>query len=118
MLVAVEFNGRFSTMLAGGVTSGGVWSTTVTFWLDVAVLPTASVAVQITSVVPTGKVLPEGLRVTVTTPQLSLAAGAVKVTVVSQDVAPEPVFAVTSAGSAIVGATLSITVMIWVALDA
>ena len=47
---------------------------TETVKLQVAVLPEASVAVQVTVVVPTGKQLPEGGLQTTTTPgQLSLA---------------------------------------------
>ena len=58
-------------MLAGQLITGGVLSTTVTVCVAVAVLPAQSVAVQVTVVVPTGKVLPEGLRDTVTPAQLS-----------------------------------------------
>jgi hypothetical protein len=51
-------------------------SNTKTRKLQVAVLPAASVAVQVTVVVPTGKQEPEGgLQVTVAPEQLSVAAG-------------------------------------------
>ena len=40
---------------AGAVTTGDVVSTTVTFEVAVALFPEASVAVQVTVVVPTGK---------------------------------------------------------------
>ncbi len=73
--------------------TGGVLSTTVTACVAVAVLPAGSVAVQVTVVVPTGKVFPVGERVTVTE-QLSLAMGApsaASLTTVPQLVAPGPV---------------------------
>src|SRR5947209_5546608 len=74
-----------STVLLGTpVMVGGVWSSTVTVWLHSAVLPQASVArhVRVAS-----KVLPQWptvlvtvLRmVMVTSPQVSLAVGALKV---------------------------------------
>ena len=54
----------------------GAWvSTTVTVWVDVAVNPAASVAVQVTVLGPFTKVA--GERVTVTVVQLSEAVGAV-----------------------------------------
>ena len=58
---------------AGAVTVGGVVSTTGTVCVAVAVLPAASVAVHVTVVSPTANVLPDGLRVTVTPGQLSVA---------------------------------------------
>ena len=52
-------------------------SVTVTLNVEVAVLPAASVAVQVTSVVPTGNMLPEaGLQTTLTPGQLSDTVGA------------------------------------------
>ena len=52
-------------------------SFTVTVKVELAVFPAASVAVQVTRVDPTGKVLPEaGLHTTLTPGQLSIAAGA------------------------------------------
>ncbi len=47
-------------MAAGQLTTGAVLSTTVTAKLHAAVLPAASVAVQVTVVVPTEKNEPEG----------------------------------------------------------
>src|SRR5206468_1964169 len=73
-----------STVLLGTqVMAGGVWSSTVTFWLQSAVFPQASVARQVRVA---SKVLPQWpvrlvtvLRmVTVTVPQLSLAVGGSK----------------------------------------
>jgi len=62
------------TMLAGQLAVGGSLSVTVTVKLHVAVRPEASVAVQLTVVVPTGKSPPEaGLQRIVAPEQLSLA---------------------------------------------
>ncbi len=56
---------------------GGSLSTTVTVKVQEAVLPDASVAVQVTGVAPFGKVEPDGgLQLVVTPGQLSLAVGA------------------------------------------
>ena len=61
---------------------GSSVSFTVTVKVETVLLPAASVAVQVTVVVPTGNWLPEaGLQTTVTPGQLSIAAGAVKLTV-------------------------------------
>jgi hypothetical protein len=52
-------------------------ATTVTLKVQVLVFPAASVAVQVTVLVPTGKVVPEGgLQTAVTPGQLSVAVGA------------------------------------------
>ena len=107
-----------SVTAAGAVTTGMVLSITVTVCVAVDVLPPLSVAVHTTVVTPTGKVLPDGLLLTVTE-QLSLADAVPSVaslTTVSHDVAPGPVYAVTSAGAVIVGLTPSMTVMVWTAL--
>src|SRR2546426_10266168 len=59
-----------STAKAGGSDSAGaVVSTIVTKKLAVAVLPAASVAVQVTTVLPSGNVAPEGVS------QLTAGAG-------------------------------------------
>jgi hypothetical protein len=47
-------------IFAGQVTVGGVWSTTLTLNWQVSLFPAASVAMQVTRVVPAGKVEPEG----------------------------------------------------------
>lgn len=84
---------------------------TVTVWLMVAVLPLASVAVQVTKVVPIQNVSPEGLRVIELTPQLSEAAGAVNGTVVQVEAA----FTVMFCGVVVkVGAVVSRTVTVCV----
>jgi hypothetical protein len=65
-------------MLPGQVIMGLCLSSTVTVNEQEAVFPAASVAVQLTVVVPTGKGLPEGgVQVTLTGPgQLSVADAA------------------------------------------
>ena len=79
--------------------------------LQVAVLPDASVAVQVTVVTPVGKQLPEGgLQTTVTPGQLSLAV-VVKVTTVQGSVTLAET-AVMLAGQVIVGGCVSLTVMV------
>src|SRR5258708_1447066 len=103
-----------STMLLGQLITGGVLSMTVTNWLAVAALLSTSFAVQTTVVVPTGNVLPEGLRVIVTAEQLSLAVAVPSVaslTTVSQVLAPAPVKAVTVGGTKVnIGGVVSLTV--------
>ena len=79
--------------------------------LQVAVLPDASVAVQVTVVTPVGKQLPEGgLQTTVTPGQLSLAV-VVKLTTVQGSVTLADT-AVMLAGQVIVGGCVSLTVMV------
>jgi hypothetical protein len=78
-------SGVFTLKLAGTVTTGAVWSTrfTVTLKLALPVFPCESVAVQVTFVVPTGKVLPEdGLQLTGSGPSALSVALAENVTVV------------------------------------
>ena len=103
---------------AGGVTTGGVLSTTVTSCVSVAIFPDLSVAVYVTVVIPTGNILPAGtpLRVTITPGQLSLDVAepsAASDTKVPQLVAPGPVDTLTGPGAVIVGgiAGLSVTVI-------
>jgi hypothetical protein len=63
-------------MLLGHVIDGAVTSATVTVKVHVAALPPPSVAVQVTVVVPTGKVEPDaGTHATVAVPQSSVAVG-------------------------------------------
>src|SRR5439155_18044827 len=64
-------------MSAGQTIVGGCASLTVTVKLQVPVLPDVSVAVQLTVLVPTGKVAPEaGLQAIVEPEQLSVAVAA------------------------------------------
>jgi hypothetical protein len=67
----------FVVMFAGHVTVGFMVSLTVTVKVHEPVLPDPSVAVQVTVVVPTGKLEPDaGAHMTVASPvQSSLAAG-------------------------------------------
>src|SRR6267143_5103369 len=84
---------------------------TVTLKLQVAVLADASVAVQVTVVVPTGKHDPDaGLHTLVTPGQLSLAAGGAKVTVTHELLTAA--LAVTFGGQVIVGGWVSLTLMV------
>ena len=87
--------------------------------LQVAVLPTASVAVQVTVVTPTGIVDPDGGLQTTTTPgQLSVAVGGGKVTVALDDGGQVgAATAVTLDGQVIVGGCVSLTVTVNVQLD-
>jgi hypothetical protein len=63
--------------LVGLIENAQPGALTVTVKVQGAILPTASVAVQVTVVVPTGKLEPDGgEHVTVTPGQLSLAVGA------------------------------------------
>jgi hypothetical protein len=78
----------------------------VTVKLQEAVLPEVSVAVQVTVVVPSGKVDPDGgLQTTVATPQLSVATGA-KVTTAGHAAL------VMGAGQVIFGGSVSTTVTV------
>ena len=84
---------------------------TVTVKVQVAVLPDASVAVQVTVVVPTGKQDPDGgLQRTVTPGQLSLAV-VVKVTATHGSLTVA-VLAVMLAGQVIVGGWVSLTLTV------
>ncbi len=49
-----------STVAPETVSAGGAWSATVTVSVPVALFPALSVAVHVTVVAPTGKVLPLG----------------------------------------------------------
>ncbi len=85
---------------------GGVSSSTTTICWHVAVFPLPSMAVQITTFVPEGK-LAGALFETVTAPQLSAATGAPRNTLV----ALHPLLAATTIllGQVIVGGTRSDT---------
>lgn len=86
-------------------------SNTVTVKLQLAVLPAASVAVQKTVVVPTGKVEPlTGEQIEVTPGQLSVAVGGGNVTTMPVGgVQVTAITAVTAAGQAIFGGCASLT---------
>src|SRR5919205_256239 len=79
-----EGSAVFTPKLPGTLTTGAVWSTrfTVTPKLALPVLPCESVALHVTVVVPTGKLLPEdGLQLGVSAPSTLSFALAEKVTV-------------------------------------
>src|SRR2546426_4565976 len=98
-------------MLAGQVMEGFSVSLTVTVKLHQAVLPLASVAVQVTVVLPLAKVEPlAGLQLTVWPGQLSAPAGVVKVTTALH--IPGSVDWVMLAGQTIVGDCVSLTVTV------
>ena len=87
--------------LAGQVIVGFSTSVTVTFWLQVAVLPDPSVTVQVTTVTPIGYTAGP-LLVTEATPQLSAVTGAPNTTPLAVQIVGS-VFTATSAGQVIVG---------------
>ena len=86
----------------------------VTLNEHVAVLPDASVAVQVTVVVPTGNGVPEGgTHATVTPGQLSVATGGGNVPTADVDIGQvDGATAVTGAGQVIVGGCVSTTVTV------
>src|SRR5260370_4421908 len=95
-------------MCAGQAMLGGSMSRPVTVNEQLAVLPVASVAVQVTVVTPFGKDEPlGGLHTTLTPGQLSVTVGA-KVTVAAHTPGSVPV--VISAGQVITGFSVSLTV--------
>src|SRR4029077_15702744 len=96
-------------MLAWALKTGFSVSVTTTSKVLVWVLPCASVTVQITGVVPTGKREPEaGTQVTGPMPgQLSVAVGAVKVTTAPHT--PASLFAAMFACALNTGFSLSVT---------
>lgn len=101
-----------SSTLPGLLSSWRQTSTAPTVKEQVAVLPDASVAVQVTVVVPTGKHVPDGgVQVAVTPGQLSEAVGGGKVT--TTQVCPGAgVTAVMLGGHVMLGGCVSLTVMV------
>ena len=97
----------FVTIFAGQVTTGASLSLTVTVKLQLVEFPNASVAVQLTAVIPLAKALPfVGVQLTVTPGQLSVAVAA-KPTIWLHW--PGAVFVARFAGQVIVGASVSLT---------
>src|ERR1044071_8871108 len=89
---------------------GAEVGTTTTVKVHLDVLPCASVAVLVTVVVPTAKLLPlAGLLLTVTPAQLSVAL-TVKVTLLEH--APGAAFTARFAGQVICGTSVSVTVTV------
>jgi hypothetical protein len=100
-----------------------VSSTTVTLCVALAVFPAASVAVQVSVVVPTGNTFPAGtpLTATVTLGQLSVAVAIPRLAVLTtalHPVAPAPVVTLTAAGAATVGFSVSLMVTDCIAVAA
>ena len=108
-MMAPHWPGSLLTVMsAGQVMVGFSVSLTVTLKLHVAVFPTASVAVQVTGVIPTAKKLPPiGEQLAVTPGQLSFAVG-LKLTMAPHW--PGSLPTVISAGHVIVGFSSSFTV--------
>src|SRR5437879_1862395 len=91
----------------------GFWlSRTITFWVQVAVLPPASVAVQVTVLVPMGNWL-GALLVRAKPGQLSVTIGLPRFTPVAKHWFAS-VLVITSSGQAMVGFWLSRTITFWV----
>jgi hypothetical protein len=83
----------------------------VTVKVQVAVLAEVSVAVHVTVVAPDGNVDPDGgVHMTPLTPQLSVALGVGNVATPELPPHREPVTTMTSAGQAMVGDSVSLTV--------
>src|SRR2546428_7363323 len=95
------------TILAGQVIVGFSTSFTVTANEQAAVLPTASLAVQLTVVVPFGNVAPDGGLQTTPMPEQLSVADALKTTTASH--LPGSVLTAKLAGQGIRGASVSLT---------
>src|ERR1043166_4852697 len=91
----------FAVTVPGQVMLGASVSSTVTDWVQVLLLPLRSVTVQVTSVVPTGKLV-GALLVTLATAQLSDVTGSPSATPLAKHW-PALALVVTVAGQAIVG---------------
>jgi len=103
----------FTATSAGAVMLGAWLSTTVTVCVAVAVLPDASVAVQITVVAPSGNVA--GALLEAVAEQLSATVAVPSDTPLAVQ-SPASAFTVTAAGAVMVGFTLSTTVTVCVAV--
>src|SRR4029079_15143653 len=99
-----------TTRLVEQLITGGCVSLTVTVKLHVALLPPASVAVLVTVVVPTGKLLPLAGTLTTLTPGQLSAAVTTKVTLLEH--VPENVLTTRLVEQLITGACTSFTVTV------
>ena len=101
------------TISGGAIIVGVVVSITVTFWTEIAKFPALSVTVQVTVVIPVGKL--EGASwVTLATEQLSEEVGSPKsIPVATQELLDVEV--IISAGATLIGAVVSETVTNWMA---
>jgi hypothetical protein len=95
-----------TTRFEGQVMVGAMKSRTITNWIQVAVLPLLSTAVQVTALVPEAK-MAGALFVTVAMPQLSEVTGVPSATLVALQ--PELAVTVTFEGQEIVGGVWSRT---------
>src|SRR5438477_1985384 len=110
--VAKHWFGSVLVVTSSGQAMVGFWlSRTITFWVQVAVLPPASVAVQVTVLVPMGKWL-GALLVRATPGQLSVTVGLPRFTPVAKHWFAS-VLVITSSGQAMVGFWLSRTITFW-----
>src|SRR5205823_12986532 len=114
-LLAKQVPGEVFVGMAGGALMlGGVTSWTVTFCVAVLELPLLSRAVQVTIVTPLRNCA-GALLLSVTPPQLSVASGEPKATLVETH-RPGEVLVRTGAGAVSNGGELSCTVTFWVAM--
>ena len=104
----------FLTRSAGWASVGLSSSTTVTWKLQVALLPEVSVAVQLTVVVPIGKIEPDGGTQLVMTPGVLSVAVTMKVTTAEQS--PVSLVLRMSGGQIILGVSASLMVTLKVTL--
>ena len=96
--------------------TGASVSLTVTLKVQVSALPEASVAIQVTGVVPTGKTEPEaGVQLIVAPGQLSLTLEEKFTTALHK---PESLLTIISAGQIATGASVSFTVTLNVQVSA
>src|SRR5919108_709521 len=111
--VAKHWSASVLTVPSSGQVMAGFWlSRTITSCMQVAVLPPASVTVQVTVLVPTGNWL-GALLVRARPGQLSLMVGIPRFTPVAKHWTAA-VLTVTSSGQAMVGFWLSRTITFWV----
>src|SRR5439155_13803051 len=103
----VQAPAMFVTIFAGHTMAGGWVSLTVTFCAQLAVLVLVSVTVQVTMVTPFGNDA-GALLLTLRMPQLSLATGVPRFTLVATH-KPGEVLVTTSAGQVMLGGTFSST---------
>src|SRR5260370_15813743 len=109
--VAPHIPGEAKTVTSVGQEIVGGWlSVTITSCGQVAVLQLASLTVQVSVLVRSGKIV-GALLVTVTTPQSSATVGAPRVTLVAPHI-PGEAKTVTRVGQEIVGGWLSVTITV------
>jgi len=102
-----------TVLLQPSASSSNLPLKTDTVKLQLAVLPLASVAVQVTVVVPTAKQVPDGgEQATVTPGQLSLAVGVVNVTVLQAESSVLVLTTMLAGQAPICGGCVSLTVAV------